>query len=110
MLGGAGNDTYVVGSGLDRIQDDLSGEGALATASGQALTGGSGRGAPGRSWVGKNGEIYRFTPTQSANIGTLTISNLGAGNEVRIEKFDYAQARGGNGYLGADRLLDQGIQ
>lgn len=100
MLGGAGHDTYVVGSGRDRVQDDLGGQGVLVTASGQALTGGRGRGDPGRSWIGTNSEIYRFTPTQSANVGTLTISGLGAGNDVTIEKFDYAQAISDTGYLG----------
>ncbi|MCM2312950.1 MAG: hypothetical protein NDI84_16275, partial [Steroidobacteraceae bacterium] len=99
MLGGAGNDTYIVSGGRDRVQDDLGGQGALVTASGQALSGGRGSGSRAQ-WVGTSGEIYQFTPTQSADLGTLTISNLGAGNEVKIDKFDYAQATGSTGYLG----------
>lgn len=99
MLGGAGHDTYIVGNGQDRIQDDVSGQGTLATAAGKALAGGRGNGSRAQ-WVGASGEIYRFTPTQSADVGTLTISSLGAGNEVRIDNFRYAQATGASGYLG----------
>lgn len=99
LVGGEGADTYIVGNGKDTIRDDLTGEGSLQTESGASLAGGKGNGKR-NQWVGSNGELYTFTPTQIAQVGTLTISNLGTGNEVKIEKFDYSMATAGSGYLG----------
>ncbi len=99
MMGGAGDDTYVVGSGRDVVQDDLSGQGRLLTAAGIALAGGRGSGKRGQ-WVGANGETYSFTPTHSADVGTLTISAPASADEVKVQKFDFAQANAGTGYLG----------
>ncbi|MBW7929067.1 MAG: DUF2974 domain-containing protein, partial [Fimbriimonadaceae bacterium] len=99
MMGGAGDDTYVVGSGRDVVQDDLSGQGRLLTGAGIALAGGRGSGKRGQ-WVGANGETYSFTPTHSADVGTLTISAPASADEVKVQKFDFAQANAGTGYLG----------
>ena len=99
LIGGAGLDTYIVGNGKDTVRDNTDGEGRLRTEAGITLVGGKAAGKI-NTWVGAQGETYTFLPTQAAQLGTLTIGNLGAGNEVRIEKFDLALARSTVGYLG----------
>ena len=98
LIGGAGLDTYIVGNGNDTLSDDLAGEGVIRTESGITLAGGKGAGKR-NTWVGANDEIYTFVPTRAAQLGTLTITHTGAGNDVTIEHFDLAQAQA-NGYLG----------
>ncbi len=98
LIGGAGFDTYIVGSGKDTVSDDLAGEDVISTVSGITLLGGRGAGKR-DTWVGRNAEIYTFVPTRAAQLGVLTVSNLGPGNDVTIEHFDLAQAQAG-GYLG----------
>jgi len=98
LIGGAGLDTYIIGSGKDTIRDDLAGDGIVRTESGITLTGGKGAGKR-NTWVGANQETYTFALTAAAQLGTLTITGLGAGNDVRIENFDLAQAEA-HGYLG----------
>ena len=99
LIGGSGLDTYIVGNGKDTIRDNTDGEGLLRTEGGVTLVGGKAAGKN-NTWVGAQGETYTFLPTQAAQLGTLIISNLGAGNEVRIEKFDLALAQSSVGYLG----------
>ncbi len=99
LIGGSGLDIYIVGNGKDTIRDNTDGEGLVRTEAGVTLSGGKAAGKS-NTWVGAQGETYTFLPTQAAQLGTLVISNLGAGNEVKIEKFDLALAQGGVGYLG----------
>jgi len=98
LIGGEGSDTYIVGTGKDTIRDTLEGQGLLKTEAGVSLSGGKAAGKR-NTWVGEQNETYTFMQTQAADLGTLMISNLSTGGEVKIEKFDLAQAQA-NGYLG----------
>ncbi len=98
LYGGDGSDTYIVGDGKDTLIDTVDGQGKLQLEGGVDLVGGKAAGQR-NTWIGQNAETYSFIQTQAAQIGTLTISNLSTGGQVKIEKFDLAQAQA-DGYLG----------